>query len=297
MTEITATDAPTADDQLKNVEHLVEKTAELVREKLGQPVEVSRAPRQQLIQPEVRQPDATVTPLGMSHPDDMGEFFGAMAMAQSKFGNIERTLKAKINSRKGEGSSFGYEYAPLDEVLNAVRPALAGEGISVMQFPLTRQGSVLVRTVLGHKSGKYLWNDCAVQSVSAAPQDVGSAITYARRYGLQSITGVFPDSDDDGARGHGRDQITVAAGRGGDGEQDGDEEARHLITACREVKQGGRVLYGIKSTGGECWTDSQPVYEQAKAAQAQERRVILRTEMRPGATGGRVRWLTELVAG
>lgn len=279
-------------DPLAIAGELVRKTQEMAPEDKA-PIPVDRRPRQALIPAE--QPRATemvVSMIGMSHPDDMGELFGALATAQSQFGNIERTLSAKIRSRKGEDSSFGYDYAPLDEVLNAVRPALAGQGIAVMQFPFTRQSTVVVRTMLAHQSGKAIWNDCVVSCVSTAPQDVGSAITYARRYGLQAITGVFPDSDDDGARAQGREQETrrnettkPAAAR--------DKESLELITACREVKQGGAVVYGIKTTTGECWTDDVNLYQQAKAAQAQEKRVLLGTEQRK-SKGGTVRWLIEM---
>ena len=35
--------------------------------------------------------------------------------------------------------------------------------------------------------------------VTGDPQQVGSAITYARRYSLYAVLGIFPDKDDDGA--------------------------------------------------------------------------------------------------
>lgn len=243
-------------------------------------------------------PEATITMLGMSHPDDMGEFFAAMAMAQLEFGSIEKTMSANVRSRKGEESSFKYDYAPLDEVLGAVRPALAGNGIAVMQFPYTRTNSVVVRTLLAHKSGRYIWNDCVVSVISIAPQDIGSGITYARRYGLQAITGVAPDSDDDGAKSQQRDswsQPRQQAAPKQSAQKPADAIGKVLVTACRETKQGSGVIYGIKTTDREFWTDDKTIFEQAQAAQAQERGVSIVSERRQGrAPGSSVNWILEM---
>lgn len=275
---------------------------ELVRQ-AGALAGSAHAPRVLPADQPARVPEMTISIVEMSG-DDLGELFGALAEAQGEFGPIERTLTARIKSKREGGADYSYNYAPLDEVLTAVRPALSRHGIAVMQFPLTRAGSVVVRTMLGHKSGQWIRNDCVVSSVSTAPQDVGGAITYARRYGLQAIIGVAPDHDDDGAGAQGRSQETqLRVSRGGGGQPGNgqmatlQDEARELVTACRAVTRNGKTLYGIKSTVGECWTDDASLHEQVKAAQAQERRVILRTEMRPGkAPGTQVRWLTELVS-
>jgi hypothetical protein len=138
------------------------------------------------------QPEAVV--VMVSHSETIDQIFGALAEAQGKFGQIERTLEARIASSR---ANYTYAYAPLDEVLQAIRPALSEAGIAVMQFPLTRRGSVVVRTMLGHKSGQWFSNDLAATCVSQEPQEIGKVITYLRRYGLQSMTGVAPGYDDD----------------------------------------------------------------------------------------------------
>lgn len=143
---------------------------------------------------EARPTAQAVTIMEMS-PGGCGDLFAALAAAQGAFGEIERHLTAKI---KSERANYEYKYAPLDEVLNAIRPALSANGIALMQFPLTRQGSVLVRTMLAHKSGQWIYNELAASSVGNDPQSVGSVITYLRRYGAQSISGVAPGYDDDG---------------------------------------------------------------------------------------------------
>jgi hypothetical protein len=54
-----------------------------------------------------------------------------------------------------------------------------------------------VRTMLIHKSGQTISGRMLVKPTKNDMQGLGSAITYARRYGLQAITGL-PTEDDDG---------------------------------------------------------------------------------------------------
>lgn len=134
----------------------------------------------------------------MSYSDEIGEFVGALARAQGKFLDIERTLTAKVKSNR-TGVEFSYDYAPLDVVLDAVRPALSENGIALMQFPSAKKGVVIVTTFLAHESGQWFKNSLAVGGPdNGDPQAVGSAIKYARRYALESMLGVSPSTDDDG---------------------------------------------------------------------------------------------------
>ncbi len=58
-------------------------------------------------------------------------------------------------------------------------------------------GKVGVETILMHTSGQWLCGVLLLPMTKQDPQAAGSAITYARRYALQSIAGV-PSEDDDG---------------------------------------------------------------------------------------------------
>lgn len=124
-----------------------------------------------------------------------------LAAAQLAYGEIERTLSADVQSRREGARSYQYDYAPLSVVLAAVRPALNRNGIAVLQPPVLRRSSIVVTTLLLHKSGQWIRNDFPfpLPSSSVDPQAIGSAITYLRRYTLQSILGVAPEDDDDGA--------------------------------------------------------------------------------------------------
>ena len=94
---------------------------------------------------------------------------------------------------------FKSKYAPLDEVLNTIRPILSKHGLSVIQAPSTEDEHIVITTILIHESGEFIEPEplkLKMDKVSA--QGAGSSITYARRYALSSILGIASEEDDDG---------------------------------------------------------------------------------------------------
>lgn len=89
------------------------------------------------------------------------------------------------------------KYADLASVMDACRPALNAAGIAVLQttVPVEAQ-AVCVRTTLLHESGQWVASTLQLPAAKADPQGYGSALTYARRYGLMAIVGVCPEDDD-----------------------------------------------------------------------------------------------------
>ncbi|MDR2927156.1 MAG: ERF family protein [Cytophagaceae bacterium] len=98
---------------------------------------------------------------------------------------------------------FKSKYASLANILDVIRGPLAKNGLSFTQFP---HGENELTTVLMHTSGEFIQGTYKMIPVSAKPQDLGSAITYQRRYALGAILGLNIDDDDDGnaANGNGK---------------------------------------------------------------------------------------------
>ena len=102
---------------------------------------------------------------------------------------------------------FKSKYADLGAVMQACKDALNEQGICVLQ-PVGRDGGqTYVETILLHESGEFISDQMLVVIVPTpvskgstelviTPQAQGSAITYARRYGLQSML-FIPAEDDD----------------------------------------------------------------------------------------------------
>jgi len=110
------------------------------------------------------------------------------------------TFQGKVKNPKNtaENPHFKYKYAPLDEVLNIVRPLLAECGLSLVQIPTVENNQISVQTLLFHVSGEWIKFDPLKLPVDKPnAQGIGAAITYARRYALSSILGISSEDDDD----------------------------------------------------------------------------------------------------
>ena len=94
---------------------------------------------------------------------------------------------------------FKSKYADLSSVWEAIRKPLADNGLSVIQFPRSSEHGVEVETMLCHESGEWVSESLTLPVAKADAQGIGSAITYARRYGLQAIAGCAADDDDGNA--------------------------------------------------------------------------------------------------
>ncbi len=98
---------------------------------------------------------------------------------------------------------FKSKYADLASVIESVRKPLTDNGLSFTQsikFWGEANGEasgVYLVTRLLHTSGQWISSDYPLP-MNATPQQMGSALTYARRYSLSAITGTAADEDDDG---------------------------------------------------------------------------------------------------
>lgn len=94
---------------------------------------------------------------------------------------------------------YSYKFATLDAVCKQAREVLSKHDLAVQQFAHTEQaGSVSITTTVWHESGQSIAAPPFTMPAKGGPQDIGSAITYARRYSLMAFLGLATD-DDDGA--------------------------------------------------------------------------------------------------
>lgn len=105
--------------------------------------------------------------------------------------------------RKGEtvlnkDGSKRYTYADLSAVTEAILPLLGAAGLAWITKPTMRDGVFALEYKLTHASGEVEEGVYPLPQ-TGDPQAIGSAITYARRYCLCSVTGVAPGDDDDAA--------------------------------------------------------------------------------------------------
>ena len=116
--------------------------------------------------------------------------YEALAAAQMEMGPA---LKDANNPH------FDKKYAALSSVMAACLPALNAHGIAVLQPMIEIDGNRYVKTILAHEGGETAEGLVPLIVQKNDMQGLGSAMTYARRYGLMGMAGIAPEDDDGNA--------------------------------------------------------------------------------------------------
>ena len=120
--------------------------------------------------------------------------FERLLAAQEKIGKI---------SKDKENPFFKSKYADINIVIDMIKPILNEEGILFMQPLSNVDGKPAITTILRHNQDSIEYTTVfpdlpkpAEGKKSNPFQDMGSAITYYRRYALISILGLESTDDD-----------------------------------------------------------------------------------------------------
>lgn len=125
-------------------------------------------------------------------------FASALATFQASLPHVTKDNTAKITGDKG---SYSYTYADLSDIAKAVLPALAKVGLSFTSRSTFAEGRFILEACLLHTDGHREVSSYPLPDPTrATPQQIGSAMTYGRRYALCCLTGVAPAGDDDDAQ-------------------------------------------------------------------------------------------------
>ena len=111
----------------------------------------------------------------------------ALAKAQAE---IENPTKDATNPH------FRSKYATLDAGLNIVRTCLSKHGISVTQPTRVEDGILMLETRIACQ-GQWIASEYPVCAFPVKQQEMGSCLTYSRRYSLFSLVGIAGEEDDD----------------------------------------------------------------------------------------------------
>jgi ERF superfamily len=133
----------------------------------------------------------------LRHSESIGKVVEALAKASSEFKPITKNTTNPYYQQK---------YADLSALIDATRPALAANGLVVLQTPrVISNRAVEITSMLAHSSGEFMafdisfpaWQDTK-DGTRFDAQTIGSAITYGRRYSYQSLLNISAEEDDDG---------------------------------------------------------------------------------------------------
>jgi hypothetical protein len=115
----------------------------------------------------------------------------AVSAMQGELPVVEKVNSVNAGSRK-------YQYADLTYLTAKVMPLLSKHGLAFIALPNIADGVFGLSYELRHESGESVSGHYPLPNTG--PQEIGSAITYARRYALAAVTGVAPGGDDDDAQ-------------------------------------------------------------------------------------------------
>lgn len=127
-------------------------------------------------------------------PEVMAPLFEALAKAQAEFESVTATSRVTFKN-------VDFKFAPLSDILAAVRPALNKYGLTLTQqtkhIPFGNANGVKVVTTILHESG-------VSYDIESAPvfynvndiKNLGAQVTYLRRYEVKTLLGIEADSEE-----------------------------------------------------------------------------------------------------
>lgn len=120
----------------------------------------------------------------------------ALAELQKRLPEVRKGETAEVLTKSG--GKYTYSYADLADCSKVILPKLGEVGLSFSSKPTIVDGQFVLVYTLRHVGGD---TDEGVYPLPDptrhSPQEIGSAITYGRRYSLCAITGLAPGGDDD----------------------------------------------------------------------------------------------------
>lgn len=186
----------------------------------------------------------------------------ALAAFQAELPPLTKDERAKVQGTTKDGRSYdkSYDYSGLDQFVEIVEPVLGKHGLSVTsKATLDVSGNLTLEVSLLHETGEREISYWPLPDPRRnGPQDIGSAMTYGRRYLGWGLTGTFPGGQDDDGAG------AQAATR------ERWEDAKPRPTTGQAMDQHSR---GVGSTDEPrapktAWTDDEVADYQAKLTQA-----------------------------
>ncbi len=135
-------------------------------------------------------------PHDLTHSEQINEIAIALVKAQAEMGNA---VKSSYNPH------FKVKYADLKSVKEVSKGPLIAHGLAVVQSPSWDGSSVHLTTLIVHTSGQWFRGTLSAKGAKEGVQQIGSVISYLRRYALEAFLNIVrEDEDDDGETADGR---------------------------------------------------------------------------------------------
>ncbi len=130
------------------------------------------------------------------------EFAKALAAFQAECPIIAKQSQAEVQgvSKKGSTYTYTYQYADLASVMEVIQPLLTKHGLFYVCTTGYLEGRFCMTGTIWHIESSEVITAVMPLADGQKPQDIGSAMTYYRRYMLYNLLNIVADQDDDGQR-------------------------------------------------------------------------------------------------
>jgi hypothetical protein len=108
-------------------------------------------------------------------------------------------LRKKIKPLVKDANGYNYKYFDINQMIKQIMPLLEEMNMIILQPLCTIEGKQAVKTILADTESKDKIEEVFLLPQTQDPQKMRSAITYFRRYSLQSML-FLEAEDDDGAK-------------------------------------------------------------------------------------------------
>lgn len=130
----------------------------------------------------------------MIQSENIVDVLGALVEVQNELPTFPKNKKA-----------FNYKYTELDTIVSGIKPVMHKYGLAFMQSVAGGENDtpMTITTRIFSKSGQYIEDSVVLPKItmkgSNPVQEVGSAISYMKRYCLTAMLGITSDEDIDAA--------------------------------------------------------------------------------------------------
>jgi hypothetical protein len=161
--------------------------------------------------------------------------YTALCAAQADMGPV---VKGAVNPH------FKSKYADLADVMQVAIPALTDHGIAVFHVMEQVEGKSYMTTILAHgESGTDIRCPVPLIVQKNDMQGMKSATTYAKRIGIESLTGIAPEDDDGNAAAKAAPKKMSAA----DAKRNHWPQFEDALTRCQDREQMVEVWNDLKA--------------------------------------------------
>jgi hypothetical protein len=171
----------------------------------------------------------------MKTSTDTDKIVPAYIKAEHTVGSVKKTAS---------NPHFRSKYANLEAVMEACSEALDKNGLAIWQS-ITEEGDRMI-TRLYHTSGQWMEGYTPLIIAKNDMQGLGSAYTYARRYGLMAIMGIAPEDDDGNAASATIIPLPVKKAEPKKVETDHVEEAKSILSEAKQISDAKELDWFLK---------------------------------------------------